>query len=156
MSDEKQGRGRPPKDPLLSGYGETKLLSVKVPAAQYDQILFYIQQRFEAEGLHLGVSDVVRFALVKLGINGIAEGKNAVNDAADAADEALDSTAATHKGVFAVEAERLSPQTAVEAPPAVLLTESGIDATIASPPQGIDELGTVAGEGAWFDRWMDE
>ncbi len=86
MSDEKQGRGRPPKDPLLSGYGETKLLSVKVPAAQYDQILFYIQQRFEAEGLHLGVSDVVRFALVKLGINGIAEGKNAVNDAAAAAE----------------------------------------------------------------------
>ena len=115
MSDEKQGRGRPPKDPLLSGYGETKLLSVKVPAAQYDKILFYIQQRFEEEGLHLGVSDVVRFALVKLGINGIAEGKNAVNDAAAAAepiplcvedilaaaDEALDSTAATHKGVFA-------------------------------------------------------
>jgi hypothetical protein len=84
MSDEKQGRGRPPKDPLLSGYGETKLLSVKVPAAQYDKILFYIQQRFEEEGLHLGVSDVVRFALVKLGINGIAEGKNAVNDAAAA------------------------------------------------------------------------
>lgn len=84
MSDDKQGRGRPPKDPVLSGYGETKLLSVKVPAAQYDRILQYIQQRFETEGLHLGVSDVVRFALVQLGINGIAEGKNAVNDAQDA------------------------------------------------------------------------
>ena len=87
MSDEKQGRGRPPKDPVLSGYGETKLLSVKVPAAQYDRILQYIQQRFETEGLHLGVSDVVRFALVQLGINGIAEGKNAVNDAQAAAEQ---------------------------------------------------------------------
>ena len=80
MSDEKQGRGRPPKDPLLSGYGETKLLSVKVPAAQYEQINHYIQQRFEQDGFHLGVSDVVRHALVKLGINGIAAGKDALED----------------------------------------------------------------------------
>jgi len=80
MSDEKQGRGRPPKDPLLSGYGDTKLLSVKVPAAQYEQINHYIQQRFEQDGFHLGVSDVVRHALVKLGINGIAAGKDALED----------------------------------------------------------------------------
>jgi hypothetical protein len=80
MSDEKQGRGRPPKDPLLSGYGDTKLLSVKVPAAQYEQINYYIQQRFEQDGFHLGVSDVVRHALVKLGINGIAAGKDALED----------------------------------------------------------------------------
>ena len=80
MSDEKQGRGRPPKDPLLSGYGDTKLLSVKVPAAQYEQITHYIQQRFEQDGFHLGVSDVVRHALVKLGINGIAAGKDALED----------------------------------------------------------------------------
>jgi len=80
MSDEKQGRGRPPKDPLLSGYGDTKLLSVKVPTTQYEQISYYIQQRFEQDGFHLGVSDVVRHALVKLGINGIAAGKDALED----------------------------------------------------------------------------
>ena len=74
MADEGSKRGRPPKDPLLSGYGETKLLSVKVPEIQYERLMAYIHRRFEDEGIHLGVSDVVRHALVRLGINGIAEG----------------------------------------------------------------------------------
>jgi len=64
-------RGRPPRDPLLSGYGDTKLLSVKIPATQFTEILDYIERRFENEGLHLGVSDVVRHGLVRLGINGV-------------------------------------------------------------------------------------
>ena len=117
MSDEKQGRGRPPKDPLLSGYGETKLLSVKVPAAQYEQINHYIQQRFEQDGFHLGVSDVVRHALVKLGINGIAAGKDALADRIRSLTTHLDE-------IIAVEDE--SPQE-------VLVTESGVDAAFTSP-----------------------
>ena len=119
MSDEKQGRGRPPKDPLLSGYGDTKLLSIKVPAAQYEQINHYIQQRFEQDGFHLGVSDVVRHALVKLGINGIAEGKDALADRIQSLTTHLDE-------ILAVEDE--SPQE-------VLLTESGVDAAFTSPSQ---------------------
>jgi hypothetical protein len=126
MSDEKQGRGRPPKDPLLSGYGETKLLSVKVPAAQYEQITHYIQQRFEQDGFHLGVSDVVRHALVKLGINGIAAGKDALADAK------------THWVPMTPEelAEPpADPGWSMEdrAPQEVVLTESGVDAAFTSP-----------------------
>ena len=128
MSDEKQGRGRPPKDPLLSGYGDTKLLSVKVPAAQYEQINYYIQQRFEQDGFHLGVSDVVRHALVKLGINGIAAGKDALEDERQQwlseQDEIWANAAVTPPSSTTTTTDTTSR---LEGQKEVLLTDSGVD-----------------------------